>query len=171
MKTAVALLLLIWPALASAQTNWTVDSSSVDPMDDRQAVRATLLTFEGTRAQMTLMCTADRSLALLIEPVGGMRPDEAIGTAYGAHIRVRFDKEPPIKGRVVVGEDMEGLVLGQIAGFLTRDRVVRGLLTSETVVFELPLRHATGTTTFHMPSNTHTAIGHLYRTCRTALPT
>lgn len=90
---------------ADAQTRWIVDTSEVDLMLDRAAVRATLFTPDSLY-MLTVTCGARRNLLifLTLPPSVSFRPDEAVGTGYSARIQLRFDSLTTMSGKVLVGQ-------------------------------------------------------------------
>jgi hypothetical protein len=159
------------PLAAGAQ--WKVDSSAVDPMEDRLAVRASLIADEGSAYQLTITCTSDRTLIGVMEGTEPFMPTSVKGGSTLTSIRVRFDKTRPVGGNLIVSgtlSNVAGLGDLKLPGLLRLSYLVSRMRAASDMWVEITQLSAQVRTHFTLASNTVPALRHIYKSCGSGLP-
>jgi hypothetical protein len=153
-----------------AQTEWVVDTSATDPMEDRAAVRAYMYSVEGTRLLLTLSCTIDGFVAVFVEgeqPASPSAPSATPG-AFLTSIRLRFDKSPPIAGQALVSYAVPTrMAFASLSGtkMITARRIGARLQAAATMWIEYSTIDGLRTAKFQIPTNSTAVVNHVFRSC------
>jgi hypothetical protein len=111
----VGRVLLVFAALAENPARglcqWKVDSSAVDPTEDRPSIRASIIADQGDPYQLTITCASNRTLIGVIEGTQPFMPTSTRSGATLTSVRVRYDKTQPVSGNLIIS-GTEGNVAG-----------------------------------------------------------
>jgi len=164
------------PGIAGAQLAWAVDSSEVDPMDDRRAVFASIGSTDGATMLLTLSCTIQGDVAVFIEGAKAIQPDDVrfpLPGGYYAAVRMRFDKSAPVSGRAVVARGQPSLLGFHTSTFdelITHRVVARRMQSAKVLWVEYLTYDGTTRTRFDIPGDTRAVVRRIYRRCGASPP-